>query len=71
MILGTVQLEAKVLQCNECGWPHDRSKPWYSIAKRLPKECPNRRCRSKEWNGQKPRKPPMIKLPKPKKGATP
>jgi len=63
MILADVQLLAKSLRCDVCG------QPWYSIAARLPECCPNRECRSREWNGKKKkRKPapkPKIELPKP------
>ncbi len=63
MILGEVQMLAKHLQCNECAYD------WYSISKRLPDCCPNRDCRSREWDGvKKKRKPapkPRITLPKP------
>jgi hypothetical protein len=41
---------------------------WYSISKKLPEACPNRECRSREWNGPKKRvvKPKTsIELPKP------
>ena len=63
MILGDVLVPGKSLQCDACGFP------WVSIASRLPDCCPNRDCRSREWNGKKKkRKPapnPKIVLPKP------
>ena len=65
MILGEVNMLAKHLRCDVC------LLEWYSIAKRLPDCCPNRDCRSREWNGKKKkRKPalkPRIELPKPKR----
>jgi hypothetical protein len=73
MILGDVQVPGKSLQCDKCGWPNvegrKHPKPWVSIGDRLPDACPNRDCRSREWNGKKKkRKPapkPRIELPKP------
>jgi len=65
MILADVQLLAKHYQCNLCTWD------WYSIGTRKPDCCPNRECRSREWNGvKKKRKPapkPKIELPKPRR----
>ena len=67
MILADVQLLAKSLRCDVCG------QPWYSIAARLPECCPNRDCRSREWNGKKKKRKPApkpkieIELPKPRR----
>jgi hypothetical protein len=65
MILGDVMVPGKKLQCDACGFP------WVSISSRLPDCCPNRDCRSREWNGKKQkRKPtpkPRIVLPKPQR----
>lgn len=65
MILGDVMVPGKSLQCDVC------KIEWVSIASRLPNACPNRDCRSREWNGKKQkRKPepkPRIELPKPKR----
>jgi ribosomal protein L37E len=63
MILGKVNMLANHYQCDLCVYD------WYSIAKRLPDCCPNRDCRSREWNGKKqkrrPTPKPRIELPKP------
>jgi hypothetical protein len=71
MILGTITVKAKSLQCDVCGYPVGHERPWHSIGVRLPEQCPNRYCRSREWNGKKKkRKPasgPKITLPKPVK----
>ena len=75
MILGDVMIPGKSLQCDECGWPdvegRKHIKPWVSIASKMPDACPNRDCRSREWNGKKQkRKPapkPKINLPKPQR----
>ena len=65
MILDDVNILAKHLRCDLC------LRDWYSIASRLPDACPNRKCRSREWNGvKKKRKPapkPKIELPKPRR----
>jgi hypothetical protein len=65
MILGEVSMLAKHLRCNVC------LREWYSIASRLPECCPNRECRSREWNGVKkkriPAPKPRINLPKPQR----
>lgn len=65
MILGDVMVPGKSLQCDACGFK------WVSIASRLPACCPNRDCRSREWNGKKikrkPKRGPAIELPKPKR----
>ena len=63
MILRDVMVPGKELQCEVCMAP-----PWISIARELPECCPNRECRSREWNGKKKRvrKPKTrIELPKP------
>jgi hypothetical protein len=73
MILANIQLLAKSLRCDACGYPGERDKPWYSIAARLPDCCPNRDCRSREWNGVKKKRKPApkpkieIELPKPRR----
>jgi hypothetical protein len=63
MILGNVMVPGKSYACDVCGYP------WVSIARRKPEFCPNRDCRSREWDGRKTkRKPvrqPSIALPKP------
>ena len=65
MILGDVMVPGKSLQCDACKYI------FVSIANRLPECCPNRDCRSREWNGvKKKRKPapkPKIELPKPRR----
>lgn len=65
MILGDVSILAKHLRCDLC------LRDWYSIASRLPDACPNRDCRSREWNGVKKKRKPALKpkiiLPKPKR----
>jgi hypothetical protein len=66
MILGDVMVPGKSLQCDVC------LLKWVSIvASKLPDACPNRDCRSREWNGvKKKRKPapkPKIELPKPRR----
>ena len=65
MILGDVMVPGKSLRCDQCG------HHWVSIANELPVFCPNRDCRSREWNGKKvkrqPARQPKIELPKPKK----
>lgn len=49
--------------CNQCG------HQWSTLA--LPSGCPNRKCRSRQWDGKKTKKAPerrsRIKLPKPVK----
>ena len=60
MILRDVLVPGKELRCDLCGWT------WVSIASDLPDFCPNRDCRSREWNGKKKRiRPTRIQLPKP------
>ena len=65
MIFADVQLLAKHYLCDLCKWD------WYSIGTRKPDCCPNRECRSREWDGvKKKRKPapkPKIELPKPRR----
>jgi NAD-dependent SIR2 family protein deacetylase len=62
-----VQIEVWECECVQCGHPLDREKPWYSLAKRPPQECP--RCGSREWDGKKikrkPQAKPRVNLPKP------
>lgn len=68
MILGDVLVPGKSLQCDAC------KIQWVSIASKLPDACPNRECRSREWNGvKKKRKPapkPKIVLPSPRRMKT-
>ena len=66
MILGDVMVPGKSLQCDVC------LLKWVSIvASKLPDACPNRDCRSREWNGVKKKRKPATKpqtkivLPKP------
>ncbi len=60
MILKTVQVSGKSLRCDVCGYE------WVSIAAELPECCPDRKCRSRKWNGSKKRgRTPKIVLPKP------
>jgi hypothetical protein len=58
-----VTIPARLCQCDVCSYG------WVSIAERTPTHCQNRGCRSREWNGVKPRKEPEAKpqvvLPKP------
>ena len=67
MILTDVIMLAKHYQCNLCSWD------WYSIAARKPDCCPNRECRSREWDGKKKKRKPApkpkigIELPKPRR----
>ena len=62
MILGDVLVPGKALQCGICLYQ------WVSIASELPESCPNKDCRSREWNGKKKRAvKPRITLPKPTK----
>lgn len=73
MILGDVLVPGKSLKCDACGWPdvegRKHPKPWVSIGDRLPDACPNRKCRSREWDGKKKKRKPAVKpkitLPKP------
>lgn len=62
-----VVIEVWECECSQCGHPRDRYKPWYSLAKRPPQECPG--CGSREWDGKKikhkPGAKPKIELPKP------
>ena len=66
MIIGDVMVPGKSLQCDVC------LLKWVSIvASKLPDACPNRDCRSREWNGVKKKRKPApkpkieIELPKP------
>lgn len=68
MILGDVMVPGKSLQCDVC------LLKWVSIvASKLPDACPNRDCRSREWNGVKKKRKPaakpkiVIELPKPRR----
>ena len=61
-VLRDVMVAGKELRCDACLFT------WISINKALPDCCPNRECRSREWNGKKKRvrKPKTrIELPKP------
>lgn len=59
MILRDVMVPGKELKCQECLFV------WVSIAKDLPECCPNKKCRSREWNGKKRRVRAKIVFPKP------
>ena len=67
MILGDVMVPGKSLQCDAC------KHIFVSIASKLPDACPNRECRSREWNGVKKKRKPApkpkieIELPKPRR----
>lgn len=67
MILADVTMLAKHYQCDLCRWD------WYSIGIRKPDCCPNRDCRSREWDGKKQKRKPAskpkieIELPKPRR----
>ena len=68
MILGDVMVSGKSLRCDAC------MIEWVSIvASKLPDACPNRECRSREWNGKKKKRTPApkpkieIELPKPRR----
>ena len=67
MILGDVMVPGKSLQCDAC------KHIFVSIASKLPDACPNRECRSREWNGKKKKRKPApkpkieIELPKPRR----
>lgn len=64
MIVGKVMVPGLSLQCEACGYP------WVSTAKELPECCPDKGCRSREWNGPKKRvrkAKVRIELPKPKR----
>ncbi len=53
--------EALLEDGSKCGYE------WISIADGLPECCPNRQCRSREWNGKKKRKippKPAVVMPK-------
>lgn len=57
--------EANLKDGSPCGYQ------WISISVQLPQSCQNRECRSRLWNGKKPRKQqekkPSVILPKPNK----
>ena len=62
MILRDVMVPGKELECEICSYV------WVSISSdKLPEFCPNRLCRSREWNGKKKRGAGKITLPKPTK----
>ncbi len=62
MIIRDVLVHGKELECDKC------HIVWISIAKDLPDFCPNRECRTREWNGKKRCvRPTRIELPKPQK----
>lgn len=58
-----VEIPAMRCTCDLC------RADWISISQRVPACCPNRKCRSREWNGVKQRKPQPARavLPKPKR----
>jgi hypothetical protein len=65
LILAEVTIPAKLCKCDVCGheWTH---------AGKLPTNCHNRQCRSREWNGKKRRsRAEEIKLPAPRTGGRP
>ena len=64
MILRDVMVPGKELRCECCQFV------WVSIARELPECCPNRECRSREWNGKKKRGSSRIVLPKPNRVRT-
>ena len=67
MILRDVMVPGKELKCDVCGWY------WITIIRTLPACCPNKTCRSREWNGKKVKRSPSltrIQLPKPPKVRT-
>lgn len=59
MILRDVLVPGKELQCDDCKFT------WVSISRKLPTNCPNRECRTREWNGKK--RKSRIQIPKPKR----
>jgi hypothetical protein len=51
-----VTIPARLLTCEVCSYE------WVSIMRdRVPSHCQNRECRSREWNGKKPKKVPEAK----------
>jgi len=61
-VIEKVQIEALRCTCQICNYV------WLSISKCPPEFCPNKDCRSREWNGKKKRSvKPRITLPKPVK----
>jgi len=60
MILRNVMVPGKELQCECC------QRIWVSTDQGLPDCCPNRECRSRQWNGPK-KRAKAIELPKPTK----
>lgn len=61
-MITNVTIPARLCRCEICFYE------WISIAERVPVNCQNRECRSREWNGKKPKyapKPkPVLVLPK-------
>lgn len=58
-----VMIPGKHCTCDVCG------REWDSLLNQLPKWCPTRSCRSREWNGKTIQRRPQkkIALPRPKK----
>lgn len=58
-----VTIPARLCRCEICFYD------WISIASQIPVSCQNRDCRSREWNGKKPKripeKKPELVFPKP------
>lgn len=44
-------------RCDVCGFV------WLKASERIPLQCPVARCRSRSWNGRKPRGRPRIIFP--------
>jgi hypothetical protein len=67
MTIKDITIPARLCTCCLCGYS------WITLLAppRLPSHCQNRECRSREWNGKKPKrvpeKKPAVILPKPKK----
>src|ERR1700722_2322184 len=62
IVIRKTRIPALACTCDVCSYR------WVSINKKEPEFCPNRECRSREWNGPKKRvvKPKTrIELPKP------
>jgi hypothetical protein len=61
MIVRAVTVPGRLLACDLCTFS------WISISQRLPEKCPNRDCRSREWNGRKkPARAAQLVLPSPR-----
>lgn len=61
-MITNVSVPARHCLCEICGYE------WCSVAAKIPVNCQNRECRSREWNGVKtkklPEKKPALVLPK-------